>query len=211
VTEGQRNTLFKWQKTPDFARQVTQLDQKVGNHLLTEGRLKPLREALILRDFADTLGFSECRLCPAEFPDGELRDAGGTELQVEITEVQTPGRRRGDEYKAFSEGSESAMSHHEWAEVRETGSKWVDWMLEGIRKKVEKKYDKNVKFDIIVYNDISHLFGTPEISKLSEAVGQLLHNSGYLNHWIWQYRSTTIDLLWPRVLCLKIPGWESRF
>ena len=33
-------------------------------------------------------------------------------------------------------------------------------------KKLEKKYDKNVKFDIIVYNDISHLFGTPEISKV---------------------------------------------
>ena len=84
MTVDQLAPLFNWQKTSDFARQVTQLDQEAGNRLLTDGRLKPLREALILRDFADTLGFSECRLCPAEFPDGELKDAGGTELKSRL-------------------------------------------------------------------------------------------------------------------------------
>jgi hypothetical protein len=41
-------------------------------------------------------------------------------------------------------------------------------------------------------------FELPEIDQLSEAIGTLLAEAGYQNHWVWQCRSTTIDLLWPR-------------
>jgi hypothetical protein len=81
------------------------------------------------------------------------------------------------------------------------------------RRRVQKKlkYGKNSRFDIVVYNNISHLFEMPEIAQLSEVIGELLAEAGYQNHWVWQCRSTTIDLLWPRALRLKIPGWEDRF
>jgi len=203
--------LYEWQKTADFARLVSKLDSDVCDLLLTDRKLKPLREALILRDFAVTLGYSECKLCreDEQFPDGKLRSLG-RELQVEITEVLTPGRKRDKEYKEFSNCStEKTLSHHEWEEVKQAGLNWADWIAEGIRKKL--KYDRNAKFDIIVYNNIDHLFDMPELAKLSDGVGKLLADAGYENHWVWQCRSTTIDLLWPRLFRLKIPGWEDRF
>jgi hypothetical protein len=203
--------LYEWQKTADFARLVSELDSDARERLLIDSKLKPLREALILRDFAVTLGYSECKLCQEDerFPDGKLRSPG-TVLQIEITEVLTPDRKRDQEFKAFANcPSEKTLSHHEWEEVKQAGLNWTDWIAEGIKKKL--KYDKNVKFDIVVYNNISHLFEMPEIAQLSKNVGDLLAEAGYQNHWVWQCRSTTIDLLWPRVLRFKIPGWEDRF
>jgi hypothetical protein len=101
------------------------------------------------------------------------------------------------------------MSHHDEDEVRKAGSNWVDWTAAAVKKKL--KYSKNTKFDIVVYNNIDHLFELPEIGQLSNKVGSLLAEAGYGDHWVWQCRSTTIDLLWPRLLRLKIPGWENRF
>lgn len=203
--------LFQWQKTGDFARQVSKLDEDTKDDLLTDGRWKPLREALILRDFAVTLGYAECKLCSEkeQFPDGLLRSAE-SELQIEITEVLTAGRKRDKEYRKFKESPvQKALSHHEWDQVEEAGANWVAWTAAAVKKKL--KYSKNTKFDIVVYNNISHLFELPEIAQLSKAVGNLLAEAGYQSHWVWQCRSTTIDLLWPRVLRLKIPDWENRF
>ena len=203
--------LYQWQKTGDLNHQVTKLDTDAGDDLLTDGRWKPLREALILRDFAVTLGYSECKLCSEaeQFPDAMLRSSEG-ELQIEITEVLTAGRKRDKEYKEAKENPLSnGLSHHEWDEVKEAGANWVDWTAAAVKKKL--KYSKNTKFDIVVYNNISHLFELPEIAELSKKVGSLLAEAGYQNHWVWHCRSTTIDLLWPRVLRLKIPGWEDRF
>jgi hypothetical protein len=204
------DALFEWHATSDFAERVAKLDQESGARLLTSRPLKPLTEALTLRDFAVTLGFSQCRLCRSEFPDGELKYPGGKEIQIEITEVMTPGRKRDSEYKEFSERpTQNALSHHEWEDIRKAGSSWLDWMLTGIKKKL--KYDKKIKYDIVVYNNIDYLFEMPEIGGLSDAVGALLNERGFTDHWVWQCRSTTIDLLWPRVLRLKIPGWQDRF
>jgi hypothetical protein len=203
--------LFRWQRTSDFARQVTELDEDAKNDLLTEGRWKPLREALILRDFAITLGYAECKLSPEkeQFPDAMVRSAE-SELQIEITEVLTAGRKRDKEFKEFKDNPvQKALSHHEWDQIEEAGANWVAWTAAAVKKKL--KYSKNAKFDIVVYNNISHLFEMPEIAQLSKAVGNLLAEAGYQSHWVWQCRSTTIDLLWPRLLRLKIPGWENRF
>jgi hypothetical protein len=203
--------LFQWQTTDDFGRQVTKSDAEANGELLTDGRWKPLREALILRDFAITLGYTECKLCPEkeQFPDAMLRSSK-TELQIEITEVLTAERRRGKEYKEFKKNPiQKAVSHHEGDEVKKAGLNWVDWTTAAVKKKL--KYSKNTKFDIVVYNNIDHLFELPEIALLSKNVGNLLAEAGYQHHWVWQCRSTTIDLLWPRVLRLKIPGWEDRF
>ena len=210
-TSARLAPLFQWQKTGDFAHQVTKLDEDAKGDLLTDGRWKPLREALILRDFAVTLGYTECKLCPEkeQFPDAMLRSSE-SELQIEITEVLTAGRKRDKEYKDFKENPiQKAVSHHEWDEVEEAGSNWVAWTAAAVKKKL--KYSKNTKFDIVVYNNISHLFEMPEIAQLSKNVGVLLAEAGYQSHWVWQCRSTTIDLLWPRVLRLKIPGWKDRF
>jgi hypothetical protein len=203
--------LFQWQKTDDFARQVARLDEYASDDLLTEGRWKPLREALILRDFATTLGYVECKLCPEkeQFPDAMLR-CSEAELQIEITEVLTPGRKRDKEYREFKKNPvRKAVSHHEQDEIKRAGSNWVEWTAAAIRKKL--KYSRNTKFDIVVYNNINHLFELPEIAQLSKNVGDLLTEAGYENHWVWQCRSTTIDLLWPRLFRLKIPVWEDRF
>jgi hypothetical protein len=121
--------LFRWQKTVDFARQVTELDADAKDELLTDSRWKPLREALILRDFAITLGYAECKLCPEreQFPDAVLRSSE-SELQIEITEVLTAGRRRDEEYRDFKRSPvQEVVSHHEWDEVRTAGSSWVAW------------------------------------------------------------------------------------
>jgi hypothetical protein len=202
--------LFHWQRTEDFARQVGELDEDAKDDLLTDGRWKPLREAVILRDFAVTLGYPECKLCPERerFPDATLRSAE-SELQIEITEVLTAGRKRDKEFKEFKGYPvQKAVSHHEWDQVKEAGANWVTWTTAAVKKKL--KYSKNTKFDIVVYNNISHLFELPEIAQLSDAIGKLLAEAGYQSHWVWQCRSTTVDLLWPRVLRLKIPGWETR-
>lgn len=203
--------LFEWQMTSDFDRLVTRLDVESSLRLLVDSKFKSLREALILRDFAVTLGFLECRLCPEkeQFPDGELRSSTEV-LKIEITEVMTPGRKRHAEYaNSFDVDAECAVSHEEWDQVKEAGSKWTEWMLEGIKKKL--RYDKNIRFDIVAYNNISHLFEMPEITKLSQDVGRELSDLGYEKCWVWQCRATTIDLLWPRLLRLKIPGSENRF
>jgi hypothetical protein len=203
--------LFQWQKAADFAHQVTKLDELAGCALLTDGRWKPLREALILRDFVSTLGYSECKLCSEkdQFPDAMARTLDA-ELQIEITEVLTPGRRRQKEYKEFQQnGSCGAVTHHEWDEFKRAGSNWVEWSAEAVRKKL--KYSKDTKFDIVVYNNISHLFEMTEIERLSTMVGKLLTEAGYQNHRVWQCRATTVDLLWPRLIRLKIPDWENRF
>jgi hypothetical protein len=170
--------LFQWQKTDGFARQVKRLDEYASDDLLTGGRWKPLREALILRDFAITLGYAECKLCPEkqQFPDAMLRSSG-VELQVEITEVLTPGRKRDKEYREFKKNpARKAVSHHEWDEIKKAGSNWVDWTAAAIKKKL--KYSKDTKFDIVVYNNISHLFELPEIAQLSKNVGDLLTEAG---------------------------------
>lgn len=203
--------LFQWQKTGDFARRVTKLDQDAADDLLTDGHWKPLREALILRDFATTLGYVECKLCSEkdQFPDTMVRSSEA-ELQVEITEVQTAGRRRDREYKELKKNPvQEALSHHEWEEIKKAGANWIEWTAAAIKRKL--KYSKKIKFDIVVYNNISHLFETPEIDRLSSIVGDLLAEAGYQDHWVWQCRSTTIELLWPRVLRLKIPAWQDRF
>ena len=209
-TDADIQALFEWQRTPAFAENVARLDCEAGVDLLTSRSLKPLREALILRDFATTLGFAECRLCPSDFPDGEVRNPRSKERQVEITEVLTPGRKRDEEYRRFKHNpSESKTAHHEWEEVEQSGSNWIAWMLDGVKKKL--KYDKNSQFDIVVYNNIDHLWELPDILKLSAAVGALMIESGYPEHWVWQVRATTVDLLWPRVLRLRIPNWQDRF
>ncbi|WLA51448.1 hypothetical protein QIH80_15650 [Bradyrhizobium elkanii] len=162
-----------------------------------------------MRDLATTLGYQECRLEYGEFPDGVLRSAGD-ELQVEITEVLTPGRKRDEEYRRLKESaSPTSLSHHDSREVREAGERWVDWIVAAVKKKL--KYSNRLKFDIVVYNNIDHLFELPEMTELSQQIGSLLAEVGYRDHWVWQVRSTTVDLLWPRVLRLKIPDWEERF
>jgi hypothetical protein len=142
--------LFQWQKTGNFGRQVTKLDDEASGELLTDGRWKPLREALVLRDFAITLGYTECKLCPEteQFPDAMLRSSK-TELQIEITEVLTAGRKRDKEYKEFKRNpSQNAVSHDEGDEAKKAGLNWAGWTTAAIKKKL--KYSKNTKFDIVV-------------------------------------------------------------
>jgi hypothetical protein len=119
--------LFQWQKTDGFARQVKRLDEYASDDLLTGGRWKPLREALILRDFAITLGYAECKLCPEkqQFPDAMLRSSG-VELQVEITEVLTPGRKRDKEYREFKKNpARKAVSMNGMRSKKQVRIGWI--------------------------------------------------------------------------------------
>lgn len=75
--------------------------------------------------------------------DFEL-EAGGNRLAFQVTEVQTPGRRRGDEYRHRAVGS---WTEEDWTPGSESGPRWI---RDAIEKKA-KRYSQSESLNLLVY------------------------------------------------------------
>lgn len=202
--------LRVWQEVSSFSQVVDTLDGQAKRALLFDRRLRPLQEALVLRDFALTLGYAQCRLCPPDrqFPDGEVADHNGI-VKVEITEVMEPGRRRDEEYKLIeSNGLRPKLSHIEQEELRVNGIGWPGWFLDAVHRKM--KYGPGAAYDIVVNNNI-HVFSLPELPAVAAAVQTLMAERGFRAHRVWHYQSTRIHQLHPQFMMFDIPDARSRF
>jgi hypothetical protein len=97
--------LGAWSSPLDFQRKVDALNAQVKNcEYFSSGRFKSLREAWILAEFARLINADSVRLGLVEnsLADGYVRISGDCR-EVQITEADRPGRKRGDEYKAGSD------------------------------------------------------------------------------------------------------------
>jgi hypothetical protein len=92
------DSLSAWQTAAQFIGSVEKLGQRVPTKKLWGNRYKPLREAMTLAKFCQHRRVKAVRM-GEDPPDAWLRFEDDQDEQVEITEVQEPNRKRGDEYK----------------------------------------------------------------------------------------------------------------
>jgi hypothetical protein len=94
------NTLSTWQTSAGFVRAVRAIGNRVPTEKLWGNRYKRLREAMTLTELCKhDSTITAARMMDDGPPDAFLRFADGADQEVEITEVQEPGRKRGDEYR----------------------------------------------------------------------------------------------------------------
>ncbi len=93
------SALSNWQTADDFVRAVEALGRQVPSEKLWGNRYKGLREAMMLAELCKQHGKISAVRMGEDPPDAFIRFADTAGEEVEITEVQEPGRRRGDEYR----------------------------------------------------------------------------------------------------------------
>jgi hypothetical protein len=139
----------------DFFKKVGMLAKRATPmEWFNEPRWHFLRDAMIIAEFAKQLeGTHSVHLANEAdaFPDGFVETSEGT-LNVEVTEVDKEGRRRGDEYKL---GTARPESVDDWEERLKSIPAELERV---ILKKVNKKY--NPKPTLVVYLNLG--FGVPE-------------------------------------------------
>src|SRR4051794_10604615 len=100
--ESERSDLEVCCSPREFERKVQLLEQKIeSSQRFRSTELKFLRDdAWILAQFAVLKNAEKVRLAKKteRFPDGFVK-VNGQLLNVEVTEADKPGRKRGDEYK----------------------------------------------------------------------------------------------------------------
>ena len=88
--------LHAWQPPKDFRDALDRLEAAQSDHLLTDPRAGFYRDAFCAELFATLVGADQVRLVAGEQPDFQISVAG-SELAFEVTEADTPGRKRGQE------------------------------------------------------------------------------------------------------------------
>jgi hypothetical protein len=136
--EESRRELSRWQSPDDFTAKVDALDEKIkSSELFNIPQLGFFRDAWVLASFARHKPARKVRLAGPreEWPDGQVELLGKI-LNVEITEADVPGRRRGDEYK--TEGVlQSDGTVLDWA----SRSRLIPELLkQAIERKARRKY-----------------------------------------------------------------------
>jgi hypothetical protein len=91
-----------WYAREAFGSEVGRLLSGVhSTAYFTNPRLQWLRDAWIADSFARAIGAHQVRLPEELWPDFEIRCSDGSIIQYEATEAMEPGRKRGDEYRAW--------------------------------------------------------------------------------------------------------------
>jgi hypothetical protein len=93
------SALSHWQTADGFVRAVEALGRQVPSEKLWGNRYKGLREAMTLAELCKHHGKISAVRMGKDPPDAFMRFADTAGEEVEITEVQETGRRRGDEYR----------------------------------------------------------------------------------------------------------------
>jgi hypothetical protein len=100
--EEAREALSHWQSPDEFVTTVEALDKRVlSSELFNMPQLQFICDASVLGSFVRLRQPTSVRLVapPEEWPDGQVRLSNGELVNVEITEADIEGRRRGEEYK----------------------------------------------------------------------------------------------------------------
>src|SRR4051812_16851751 len=99
-----RSNLSEWQTPLAFNGRVAKVLKQVPNYVMFSlPAAQVARDAWIVGTYADLAHADEVRLPSDEWPDGLVR-FGARAINIEATEIQEPGRRRGDEYRATKGG-----------------------------------------------------------------------------------------------------------
>jgi hypothetical protein len=93
------NALSTWQSSAGFVEAVQAIGNRVPTEKLWGNRYKKLREAMTLAELCKHDPTIMAARMGDDPPDAFVRYADGADQEVEITEVQEPGRKRGDEYR----------------------------------------------------------------------------------------------------------------
>jgi len=88
--------LHAWLPVPDFQDALDRLEAAQENYLLTDPRAGFYRDAFAALQFVTLVSADQVRLVGEERPDFEI-DISGTIQIFEVTEADTPGRKRGAE------------------------------------------------------------------------------------------------------------------
>jgi hypothetical protein len=143
-------SLSKWQSPRRFIDTVGKINRSVQSDKIWGNPYKQLREAIPLASLCQRCHFNAVRMQEKDPPDAWVRLDDGQEEQIEITEVQEPGRRRGDEYKG---GLASAVRFVPSAQVAEHAKLVISQLVNAIDAKVGK-YD--FKPRLLVYLNFSY-------------------------------------------------------
>ena len=201
MTAANLALLYEWRDVGSFSLLADSLQSELGADLWARPRLsKEVKEALSLGAFARAIHARRCRLFKPDPPDAEVEDNQGDLRRVEITMVLTPGRRIGDEYEN-AKHSPSKLYHIEQEELEYADKRWREWLLDGVGKKFEgpPKFD-----DLVVYNNISNLFGAKGWETLADQLREVVPD-GWSGR-IWQHGSVELHQLWPETRRLTIPS-----
>ncbi len=117
----------------------------------------------------------------------------------QITEVQTPGRKRGDEYKGFATGSIKSIPY----EPEKGRIEGPTWLKEGIEKKMRKKYAESSKLNLLVYANFNAT--KLEYNQLKLTCAKNEHNFAS----IWINTSTHICSIYSDSSLGEIPEWRE--
>jgi hypothetical protein len=126
--------------------------------------------------------------------DFEL-EAGGSVHPFQITEVQAPGRRRGDEYK--KEASTTATLE-DWSDGTENGPRWI---REAIEKKLNRYGGRVSHLNLLVYlNFPAYDQQFHDIRETCAAVSSPFAS-------VWLLNGNTAACIWSQTALSGPEGW----
>jgi hypothetical protein len=128
--------LARWQTPGEFASKVKAFDSLVrSSTLFNKANAGFLLDAIPIAAFATHRAVQSVRLVQQRerLNDGQFRNTDET-IDIEVTEVMDPGRRRGDEYRC---GADQQSVRHFDPHLGETVAKEL---AKGIKKKADKGY-----------------------------------------------------------------------
>jgi hypothetical protein len=140
-------SLAQWQTPEEFDSKVKALESLVrSSTLFNKAKLGFLLDAIPISAFAKYRAVQSVRLVPQREHrnDGQFRSADET-IDIEVTEVMEPGRRRGDEYRSEATQAVRHFDPH-------LGNTIANELAKGIRKKADKCY--RTKPLLLVYLNI---------------------------------------------------------
>ncbi len=108
-----RKALARWQTPEEFEAKVKSFSSLVkSSTLFNKANACFLLDAIPIAEFARYRALQFVRLAEQHerVNDGQFRDSSGQTVNIEVTEVMEPERRRGDEYRCGS----SNLTHSEF-------------------------------------------------------------------------------------------------
>jgi hypothetical protein len=140
-----RKALEQWQTPEQFVSKVESFAPLVKSSVLfNKPNAQFLLDAIPIAEFSKHRPLKSIRL--AEQHDSEAKDDTGT-FDIEVTEIQEPGRRRGDEYRC----GVPALTHSEFDP--NLGKTIASQLAKGVQKKADRKYGS--KPLLLIYLNIS--------------------------------------------------------
>jgi hypothetical protein len=144
-----RKVLQQWQSPEDFLSEIEGVMPLVESSVLfNKANAQFLLDAVVIAELSKLRLLKSIRL--ADQHDGEAKDESGT-FDIEVTEIQRPGRRRGDEYRRDS----PMVTHVEFDP--NLGRTVAAELAKGVQKKADKNYA--TKPLLLVYLNLSNAGG----------------------------------------------------